>query len=141
MSKLKPLNGYLVIKPAETEEETYGNIVIPDLGKERPEIGVVVEVSSTYNYHTDVIVKSKIKVGQKVLIPKLGAARITVEGEEYFLCKEQDLYAIFDDTNTEDGLKQAFEETAEEAKKWLSEGHYFTAGFDKINEPNQEIKP
>jgi chaperonin GroES len=136
MSKLKPLNGYLVIKPVEEQEQVYGNIVIPDLGKERPEIGEVVETSNTYNFHTDSVVLSKVRVGQKVLIPKLGTARITVEGEEYFVCKEQDLYAVFDDEK--DGLKQAFEETAEEAKKWLSEGHYFVADINKLNQPNQE---
>ena len=92
-SKLHPLNGYLVLRPIETEEETYGNIVIPDLGKERPELGEVVAVSGTYNYNSDKLVSSNLEVGDKVLIPKLGSLRITVEGDEYFICKEQDVYA------------------------------------------------
>jgi chaperonin GroES len=92
-SKLHPLNGYLVLRPIETEEETYGNIVIPDLGKERPELGEVVAVSGTYNYNSDKLVPSNLEVGDKVLIPKLGSLRITVEGDEYFICKEQDVYA------------------------------------------------
>jgi len=93
MNQLHPLNGYIVIKPVESEEETYGNIVIPDLGKERPELGEVVSVSSTYNYNSDKWVPSQLKVGDKVLIPKLGSVRITLEGEEYFICKEQDIYS------------------------------------------------
>ena len=52
MSKLTPLNGHVILKPIEEQEQTYGNIVIPDMGKERPEIGEVVEVSDTYNCHT-----------------------------------------------------------------------------------------
>ena len=92
-SKLHPLNGYLVLRPIETEEETYGNIVIPDLGKERPELGEVVAVSGTYNYNSDKLVPSNLEVGDKVLIPKLGSLRITVEGDEYFICKEQDVYS------------------------------------------------
>ena len=94
MSKLKPLNGYLVIKPIEEAEQTYGNIVLPDLGKERPEMGEVVATSPMYNFNSDKFVESQIQVGQTILIPKLGAARITVEGEEYFICKEQDVYSI-----------------------------------------------
>ena len=94
MSKLKPLNGYLILKPVDETEQTYGNIVIPDLGKERPEVGEVLAVSSTYNYNSDKWVESQLRVGQKALIPKLGAARITVEGEEYYICKEQDVYSI-----------------------------------------------
>lgn len=93
MNQLQPLNGYIVIKPLESEEETYGNIVIPDLGKERPELGEVVSVSPTYNYNSDTWVQSQLKAGDKVLIPKLGSVRITLEGEEYFICKEQDIYS------------------------------------------------
>ena len=92
-SKLTPLNGYLVLRPVETDEETYGNIVIPDLGKEKPEMGEVVAVSGTYNYNSDTLVASNLAVGDKVLIPKLGSLRITVEGDEYFICKEQDVYS------------------------------------------------
>jgi chaperonin GroES len=62
MSKLQPLNGYIVLKPVEEDEQTYGNIVIPDLGKERPELGEVVAVSGTYNYNSDTVVDSKLVV-------------------------------------------------------------------------------
>jgi chaperonin GroES len=93
MNQLQPMNGYIALKPIEEEEQTYGNIVIPDLGKERPELGEVVAVSATYNYNSDTWVKSQLQVGDKVLIPKLGSVRITLEGEEYFICKEQDIYS------------------------------------------------
>ena len=93
MSKLTPLNGYLILKPIEETEQTYGNIVIPDLGKEKPEMGEVVATSGTYNYNSDKLVPSNLEVGDKVLIPKLGSLRITVEGEEYYIVKEQDVYS------------------------------------------------
>jgi chaperonin GroES len=93
MSKLQPLNGYLILRPIEEEEQMYGNIVIPDLGKERPEMGEVIATSSTYNFNSDKFVESNLQVGDKVLIPKLGSLRITVEGDEYFICKEQDVYS------------------------------------------------
>ena len=95
MSKLNPVNGYIVIKPIEEDEQMYGNIVIPDLGKEKPEMGEVVATSDTYNFNSDRFVPSQLKVGDKVLIPKLGSVRITVEGEEYYITKEQDIYAKF----------------------------------------------
>ena len=94
MSKLQPMNGYLILKPIEEEEQTYGNIVIPDLGKEKPEIGIVVATSGTYNFHSDKVVPSALQEGDKVLIPKLGSLRITVEGEEYYITKEQDVFAV-----------------------------------------------
>jgi chaperonin GroES len=95
MSKLQPLNGHIVLRPIEEEEQTYGNIVIPDLGKERPEMGEVIATSGTYNYNSDTTVPSKLEVGDKVLIPKMGSVRITVANEEYFIVKEQDIYSKF----------------------------------------------
>ena len=133
MSKLRPLNGYLIIKPIEEEEQTYGNIVIPDLGKERPEVGEVLAVSSTYNYHSDKWVESQLKVGQTVLIPKLGAARIIVEGNEYYICKEQDVYSVL--------IDDAVVETYLETKVGdIDKQHYFVADINKLNEALKETE-
>ena len=97
MSKLKPLNGFLILKPVEEQEQTYGNIVIPDLGKERPEMGEVVATSETYNWHTGEFVTSVVEVGQKVLIPKMGSMKITIEGEDYFIAKDTEILAVLND--------------------------------------------
>lgn len=94
MSKLTPLNGFIILKPIEEQEQLAGNIIIPDLGKEKPEIGEVVAVSPTYNYHSDKEVESKLNVGDTALIPKMGSQRLVIEGEEYYITKETDILAI-----------------------------------------------
>lgn len=94
MSKLQPLNGYIILKPIEAVEESYGNIIIPDLGKERPEMGEVIETSDVYNYRTDKLIPSSLKKGDTVLIPKLGSQRIVIDAEEYFIVKESDIFSI-----------------------------------------------
>lgn len=96
MSKLTPVNGHVIIKPIEFEEQTYGNIVIPDLGKEKPEIGEVIAASSTFNWHTGQDVPSKLTAGQKVLIPKMGSVKITVDGEDYIVTKETEILAVYE---------------------------------------------
>jgi chaperonin GroES len=96
MKKITPLNGYVVLRPVESEEETFGNIIIPDLGKERPEMGIVVATSHVYNYHTDKLVISTLEEGEVVLIPKLGSQRIVIEGEDYYICKESDIFAVIE---------------------------------------------
>ncbi len=96
MKKITPLNGYVVLKPIETEEETFGNIIIPDLGKERPEMGKVVATSDVYNYNTDKLVVSTLEEGEIVLIPKMGSQRIVIEGEDYYICKESDIFAVIE---------------------------------------------
>jgi chaperonin GroES len=94
MSRLDPLNGFIILKPIEEQEQLSGNIIIPDLGKEKPEIGEVVATSPTYNYNSDIEVESKLQIGDKVLIPKLGSQRLVVEGEEFYITKETDILAI-----------------------------------------------
>lgn len=96
MDKLTPLNGNVIIKPIEFEEQTYGNIVIPDLGKEKPEIGEVIATSSIFNWHTGQDVLSRLVVGQKVLIPKMGSVKITVDGEDYIVTKETEILAVYE---------------------------------------------
>jgi len=97
MSKLNPKNGFAVLKPVEEQEQTYGNIVIPDLGKERPEMGEVIAVSQTYNWHCGEYVDSQFQVGQKVLIPKMGTMKISVGGEDYFLTKDTEILSVVED--------------------------------------------
>jgi chaperonin GroES len=96
MSKLTPLNGHVILKPIEEQEQTYGNIVIPDMGKERPEIGEVVNVSDTYNWNTGEYYRTKLTPGQKVLVPKLGSSKISVDGEDYYITKESEILAIYE---------------------------------------------
>lgn len=96
MNKLTPVNGHVIIKPIEFEEQTYGNIVIPDLGKEKPEIGEVIAVSTTYNWNQGTDVPSKLTPGQKVLIPKMGSVKITVDGEDYIVTKETEILSIYE---------------------------------------------
>jgi len=91
MSKLNPKNGNVILKPIEEQETMYGNIVLPDLGKERPEMAEVIATSQTYNWHKGEYFPSQLEVGEKVLIPKMGAMKITIEGEDYFICKETEI--------------------------------------------------
>jgi chaperonin GroES len=96
MSKLTPLNGHVIIKPIESEEQMIGNIVIPDMGKEKPEIGEVISTSHTYNWNKGEDVPSRLTPGQKVLVPKMGSVKITVDGEDYIVTKESEILSIYE---------------------------------------------
>jgi chaperonin GroES len=91
---ITPLNGYLILKPVETSEEMVGNIILPDMGKERPETGEVIATSGTYNYHSDNVIPSNLKIGNVVLIPKMGTTKISLAGEDYFITKETEVLAV-----------------------------------------------
>jgi chaperonin GroES len=90
---LTALNGNVVLRPIEEQEEMYGNIVLPDLGKEKPEMAEVVDASATYNWHKGEYVPSQLEVGQRVLIPKMGSVKVTIDGEDYYITKESEILA------------------------------------------------
>tara|TARA_A100001015_G_C14600142_1_gene560113 strand:+ start:228 stop:518 length:291 start_codon:yes stop_codon:yes gene_type:complete len=96
MSKLRPVNGNVIIRPIEEEEQMSGNIIIPDMGKERPEMGEIVAVSKIYNFNKGEYVPTIIEIGMKVLIPKMGAQSVTIDGEEYYITAQSSILSIIE---------------------------------------------
>ncbi len=93
--KLLPTNDRILLKPIDEGEQTYGSIVIPDMGKEKPEMGQVLAIGPGAWTATGVInhVRS-CKVGDLVLVPKIGTLRIDFEGEEYYIASDREVLAV-----------------------------------------------
>lgn len=92
--KIKPLSDRILVKPAEAEEKTASGIIIPDTAKEKPMKGEVVAVGKGKVTEDGKEIKPELKVGDKVLYGKYSGTEITVEGEEYLIMRESDVYAI-----------------------------------------------
>jgi len=97
MNKLKPVNGQLIIRPIEEDEQMVGNIALPDIGQEKPDIGEVIAVSSIYNFNTGDYIDPEVEIGMKVVIPRMGAQKITVSQEEYWIVQSQQILAILEE--------------------------------------------
>lgn len=95
MKKLKPNRGHVILKPLQEGEQMYNSrIILPDLGNEKPELATVIEVSDgTYNYRTDKLVPLEVKIGDVVIVPKMGATKISVESEEYYIAQADQISA------------------------------------------------
>jgi len=84
MKQLLPTNDRILIKPIDEGEQTYGSIVIPDMGKEKPEMGEVLAIGPGRQSELDprkLINVRSCKVGDIVLVPKIGTLRIDFEGD------------------------------------------------------------
>jgi chaperonin GroES len=91
--QLVPFNDRVIIKPIEEDEQMYGTIVIPDLGKERPEMGEVIAVGPGRKTEYGQYIGVNAKVGDIVLVPKIGTIRIDFEGDEYFITPDKEILA------------------------------------------------
>ena len=97
MSKLKPINGNVILRPVEEQEMMSGNIIIPDMGKEKPEMGEVLDVGPGRQSELDpskLISVRSCKKGDIVLLPKIGTLRIDFEGEEYYIVQDKEILAV-----------------------------------------------
>lgn len=91
---LKPLADRVIVKPNEAEEKTKGGIILPDTVKEKPIEGTVVATGPGKVSEDGKTVKLEVKVGDKVLYGKYSGTEVTVEGEEYLIMRESDIFAI-----------------------------------------------
>ena len=91
---ITPLADRVLIKSIEAEESTYGNIVVPDMGKDRPDFGTVLAVGPGRYDNNGNLIPTSLKIGQKVIMPKYGANTVELEGEEYVLAAESEILGI-----------------------------------------------
>jgi chaperonin GroES len=92
--KIKPLGDRVVIKPAEAEEKTKGGIILPDTAKEKPVVGEIVAVGPGKVADDGKKIVMEVKVGDKVLYGKYSGTEVTIEGDEYLIMREADIFAI-----------------------------------------------
>ena len=92
--KLKALGDRVVVKPAAAEEKTAGGIILPDTVKEKPVEGTVVAAGPGKVADDGKAIKMEVKVGDKVLYGKYSGTEVTINGEEYLIMRESDIFGI-----------------------------------------------
>ena len=98
MKRLVPMNDRLVVKPIEQDEQMYGNIIIADMGKERPEMGEVIAVGPGRMSEYGKFVPVTFNVGDIVLLPKIGTIRVEFEGDEYYIAQSKEVLCKIEET-------------------------------------------
>ena len=87
--KIKPLADRVIVEAAKAEEKTAGGIIIPDTAKEKPQRGKIVAVGKGKPDEP-----MTVKVGDTVLYGKYAGTEITIEGKDYLIMREADVFAI-----------------------------------------------
>ena len=92
--KLRPLHDRVIIKRLEAETKSAGGIVIPDAAAEKPIKGEVVAVGTGKVFDNGQLRPTQVKVGDKVLFGKYSGTEVKLDGVEYLVVKEDDLFAV-----------------------------------------------
>lgn len=86
---ITPLGDRVIIEPSPAEEKTAGGIIIPDSAKEKPQRGTVIAVGPGKKDEP-----TTVKQGQTVLYGKYSGTEISVDGKDFLIMRETDIYAV-----------------------------------------------
>jgi len=104
--KVKPFRDRVLIKRLEEEEKTAGGIIVPDTAKEKPQIGIVVEVGAGRVLKNGTIHKPEVKKGDKVVFPRYAGSEIKVGGVDMLLMGEDEVVGVLEESGGEDKPKK-----------------------------------
>jgi chaperonin GroES len=88
--KFTPLADRVLIEPVPAEEKTASGIIIPDTAKEKPLKGTVIAAGNGKKDEP-----MSVKVGDVVLYGQYSGTEIKLDGTNYLIMRESDIYGIF----------------------------------------------
>lgn len=92
--KMKPLADRVVVKALPADEKTAGGLFIPDTAKEKPQQGEIIAVGPGKVTDDGKLQKPEVKVGDVVLYGKYSGTEVTIDGEDYLIMRESDIFGI-----------------------------------------------
>ncbi len=85
----KPNEDRVLVEAAPAEQKTASGLIIPDTAKEKPQKGKVIAIGDG--------LKDKpvtVKVGDQVLYGKYSGTEINIDGKEYLIMRNSDIFGI-----------------------------------------------
>ena len=93
--KIRPLQDRVVVKRQDEETTSAGGIVLPGSATEKPSQGEVVAVGPGKRQENGDVAPMGVKVGDLVIFGQYGGNEIKIDGDEYLILSESDIYGIF----------------------------------------------
>ena len=90
----RPLSDKVLVKPSEAETQTSGGIYIPDSAKQKPQEGEVIAVGPGRILDDGTRSTVTVAVGDVVIYSKYGGTELKLDGAEYMILDEDQIYAV-----------------------------------------------
>ncbi|MGI6524654.1 MAG: co-chaperone GroES [Bdellovibrionota bacterium] len=94
--KIRPLQDRLIVKRLDNTEKTASGLYIPDTAQEKPQQGKVIAAGKGKVKEDGNIRPMDVKVGDIIIFGKYSGQEIKVDGEEYLIMKEDDVYGVLE---------------------------------------------
>ena len=90
----RPLSDKVLVKPSEAETQTSGGIYIPDSAKQKPQEGEIIAVGPGRILDDGSRSTLTVAVGDVVIYSKYGGTELKLDGQEYMILDEDQIYAV-----------------------------------------------
>ena len=91
---LRPLHDNVLVRRTEEEETSSGGIILSGSAKDKPSQGEVVAVGPGKLSDSGVATKMNVSVGDTVIFGQYGGNEIKLDGEEYLILSEKDIFGV-----------------------------------------------
>ena len=91
--KLVPLGDRVVLKQVEAEETTKSGLILTTSAQEKPQEAEVIAVGPG-GMVDGKEVTMQVKPGDKVIYSKYAGNEVKLEGEEYIIVRQNDIFAV-----------------------------------------------
>ena len=93
---IRPLHDHIIVHRLDEGEQQVGGIIIPDTAKEKPQQGTVIAAGNGKANDDGKRVPLDVKAGDRILFGKHSGQEIKLDGQEYFIMKEDDVLAVIE---------------------------------------------
>jgi chaperonin GroES len=91
---IRPLGDRVLIQALDAQETLKSGIIIPDTAKERPQEGRVIAVGPGRIGEDGKRIVPEVKKGDTILFGKYSGTKVELEGQDYLILPETDIFAI-----------------------------------------------
>lgn len=91
---LRPLHDRVIVKRLDQETMTASGIVLPETAAEKPDQGEVLAIGNGKIMEDGKVRQLAVKVGDRVLFGKYSGQAVKIDGDEYLVMREEDLFAV-----------------------------------------------
>lgn len=97
MASIKPIGGFILVKPEEESDTTASGLIIQSTSKgERPQKGKIIALGTGQLDEKSNKIPFNVKVGDLIMFKKYSPEEVEMDGEDYLIMKESDILGIIE---------------------------------------------
>ncbi|MGX5804872.1 co-chaperone GroES [Bradyrhizobium sp. Arg314] len=96
--KFRPIHDRVVIRHAESDANSKGDIIVPDNAKDKPQEGEVIAVGQGARDENGALIALEVKAGDLILFGKWAGTEVKIDSEDLLIMKEADIMGIINKT-------------------------------------------